>query len=156
MRFTIFPNNPSTVQGKVDGDILHADIKNDLIKGTLQERGIDGHHGIQAFQGHPGGKGDGMLFCNSHVVEAFRKFFLKPVQPRSTGHGSGNGNNGRIIPGQFHKGSTEYFCISGLLFRHGLAGFDIEFPDAVEFRGKILSGGISFTFLSHDMNKNWA
>jgi hypothetical protein len=72
---TILSDHPSPVQRKDHREILKADVLVDLVIGSLEKGGINGHDRLHPSEGETRCKSDRMLLRDSYVVEAIRKFF---------------------------------------------------------------------------------
>ncbi len=73
-------DNPTTVNGQSNIQPLQTDIMNQLIITSLEEGGVDGNDRLVSFTRQSGGKGEGVLFCNPHIVVFIRKAFGKGHQ----------------------------------------------------------------------------
>ena len=76
-----------TIECKHHRQVLQGHIVNQLVVGSLQESGINGHNRLQAFAGHAGCKGHCMLFCNAHIVIAMRVLLAEVHHARAFAHG---------------------------------------------------------------------
>ena len=65
---------------------------NELVIRALQKGGINRHYGLHAFTGHTRSKGNGVLFCNAHVVIAIGEALFKLNEARSLAHRRRNAN----------------------------------------------------------------
>ena len=71
--FAVLADHAAPVQGQDHRQVLQADVVEHLVVGPLHEGGIDGGHRPHAPHGQPGGKGDGVLLADAHVIEAVRE-----------------------------------------------------------------------------------
>ena len=69
---SVLAHKAGTVEGERDGKVLEAEIVNHLVVRPLREGGIDGGHGVHAFDGKPAGKGDAVGLGNADVEETIR------------------------------------------------------------------------------------
>ena len=139
---------------------MKTDILLNLIIGSLQKGGVNGHHRFHSFEGKAGGKGDRMLFRNSDVIEPVRKPYRKIFQTRSALHGSRNGDELSILRGQFTERLSKDLGVGGNRVRPArvgppfdLSGLEIERRNAM-VKGRILFGrAIPFPLLGDHMDE---
>ena len=79
----------------------------DLIVGPLDEGGVDGRHRSETFGSQPGGKGEPVLFGDSHVETAVGISPGKGGEAGTIGHGCGDGHKARVPFGFLHHGAGE-------------------------------------------------
>ncbi len=108
---TVFAYKSGAVNGEDYMEILQGDIVYDLVKGPLQECGVDGADWFHPFKGLAGRKSDGVPFGNAYIIKTVGDGALEHVKRSAGGHCGSNGGNGRIFQGHFHKGFSEYLLI---------------------------------------------
>src|SRR5207249_3836636 len=96
---TIRTDDSCPIDGEGHRKIHDTDIMNDLIVSPLQEGRINGSHWLHALSCESGCKGHGVLFCNTHIKAAIRKFLAELNQACPLQHGGGNRYNLRILLG---------------------------------------------------------
>ena len=90
-----------------------------LVVGTLQERGIDRHHRLQPFAGQPGGESHRMLLGNADVVIAVRKAPVKLDHARAFAHGGRDGHQALVVLGHVTQPLPKHLRKGGLGRRGG-------------------------------------
>ena len=70
-----------------DGQIIQADVMEDIVQRALQEGGIDGDDRAEALAGETGREGDRMRFRDSRVEATFWIFIDKIFETSSLQHG---------------------------------------------------------------------
>ncbi len=84
----------------VDADdhrlIVLADVVHELVEGALQEGRVDRHERPAAADRQSGGKRDGVLFGDAHVVHPVGERGLELGQPGAGGHARRDGDDARI------------------------------------------------------------
>ncbi len=152
----VFAHDAAPIQGEHHRKPLDADVMENLVEGPLQKGGIDGHHRAHAFGGQPRREGDPVLFRDPHVVKPVRIFFREFGQPRSFGHGGGDGNDARIGFGQFHHGFAEHRGVCGHrdAFFDADAGFLFKTADPVEIDGILLGRFVSLALAGGDVEQH--
>ncbi len=83
----VFAHKSGAIDAERDVKLVERDIVHDLVKGTLEKRGIQRHHGLDPAERKAGRKGDGMRFRNAHVEEAVGECVAKRGKPGTVGHG---------------------------------------------------------------------
>ena len=96
VRLPVPSRHARTVDAEDDGQILRADVVNDLVIGALQERRIDG-----IIRAHPGsrkrrGKHGGMFFADADVERPLGKPFKKPAKTEAVRHRSRHGDDAAV------------------------------------------------------------
>ena len=86
-------DKPGTVDGKAHGKALDRHVMHHLIIAALQEGGIDRAKGLHPPSGKARAEGDGVLFGDANIEEAFGKTVGKEVQPGAIRHSSRHGND---------------------------------------------------------------
>jgi hypothetical protein len=79
----------TSIQAKDDRQIRKAYIMDNLIKSPLKEGRINGDHRSKTLCSESCGKGDGMLFGNTHIQKSVREGFSEVVKTGTLRHGSG-------------------------------------------------------------------
>ena len=78
MRGAVATHEPAAIEGEKHRQVLDGDVVDQLVVATLQERGIDGHHGLHSFAREARGEGDRVLLGDADVEipfgEALRVF----------------------------------------------------------------------------------
>src|SRR5579864_9791871 len=100
----IFTNDPCTVHREDDVEILHADVVNDLVIGSLQKGRINSNDGAHARYGKPTGKCHAVLFCDTHIEIAFGEMLVHLLQAGAFCHSSRDAYDGSILLSQFYEG----------------------------------------------------
>ncbi len=150
MGLAIITNNTAAVNGKDNGQILEADIVDELVKGALQEGGIYGHDGYKTLRRQPGGKGNRMLLADSHVKNPLRKLSRGYTQIVSLRHSRGNRHQLRVLPSQTKHGLGEHLAVGWyILGSCALSGH------AVKVNSVTLGRTIALTLGGNNMNKGW-
>ena len=161
VRGTVVTHNAPAVHGENDGEILQADILDDLVVSTLEERRIDGHNGLEPFAGQSGGKRHRVLLGYADVEKPLRKPFGELLQPGALNHGRRNGHDLLIGFGQAGYGFPEHLGVGeGGLGPRGrgddLAAGDVEGADPVKARGVRFSRKVPPAFLGHHVDQDRA
>jgi hypothetical protein len=157
MSRAVIADNTASVNGERYRQVGQADIMYDLIKGTLQKRRIDGNNGPQAFNGHAGSKGYGMLLGYADIKKSVGKAFREVAQTGSGRHGRRDRYHTFVLLGDIFDGITKNLCVrrdvTGSRTRD--AGLDIERPESMVITRMLLRGQVSFAFCRYHMNKRW-
>ncbi len=85
----------------------------DLVKGALQEGGVNGDNRDKALRGQTGGKGHRMLFADADIKDALRKFGSHNAQAVSLRHGRRYGHYPGVIAGQTKHRLRKYLAVGG-------------------------------------------
>ena len=119
---TIGAHNAGAVQRKHHGQILQSHIVDQLVITTLQEGGVNGHHGFEAFTCQATRKRHSMLFGNAHVKVTPGETLLELDHARAFTHGRGNAHQQRILGGHVAQPLTKHLGEGGFdgLSRHDL------------------------------------
>ena len=70
---SVLTDDTTAVDGENHMQRLEADVMQNLIICALQKGRVNGNHWLQVFSGQASGKGDPVLFRNSHIKKSFRK-----------------------------------------------------------------------------------
>src|SRR5579871_823617 len=129
---TIVADKSRTVHKEANWQILDRDIVQNLVKSSLQERGVDGAKRLDSGSGHTGRERDGVLFGDADVVIPLRKLLGEPRQPGSVGHCSRNRYNRGIGFSTFDRRVSKGLRVRDWSDRlRDLLAFEIEGRDAV-------------------------
>mmetsp|Transcript_12509 Transcript_12509/g.17357 ORF Transcript_12509/g.17357 Transcript_12509/m.17357 type:complete len:261 (-) Transcript_12509:938-1720(-) len=146
----------SAIKCEANRQVLERDIMNNLVVSSLQERRVDGAHGLDAFDRQARGKCYCMLFGDTHVEASFGELLSKAVKPRSAAHcrvdthylrvllGLGNQRVGEIVGVRVRNSFFLILTTSG----------NIESANAVHLIRCGLSRGITFTLFGNHVNHN--
>ena len=122
-------DNAGPIQAEEDRQLLNADVVDNLVKGSLQEGGVNCRDGAHPLTGQTGGQGNGVLLGNPHVDVLVRQLFLQLVKAGAGGHGGSDADNFRIIFRQLDQGFGEYLGVAGglgLVGRQALTSGQVE------------------------------
>ncbi len=126
----VFTDYPTPIHGKDHRQIGQADVMDNLVIGPLQEGRVYCHHRPEASPCQSGGKGNGMLFCYTHIITAVGKPLGQQIKARSLGHGRGNAHYPVVPLGKLYQCFGKDLCIGGspplllCLPRHRIKGTD--------------------------------
>ena len=145
-----------TVDGKQDGQVLQSDIVDELIVGALQEGGVDGNDGFDAFAGQSGGKGYGVLFGDADIEVAVGEALFEFHQPAAFAHGGGNGGQPVVGFGLIAQPLAEDLGVGGAgrggSFRRPVA-LGGGFADGVVFDGVVFRQFVALPFFGDDVQQ---
>lgn len=114
--------------GAVDGEqhveVLHGDVVDQLVIGTLEEGGVDRHHRLGTFAGHASREGDGVLLGNRHVEVALGEALAERHQIRAFLHRRGDADQAVIGCGHVAQPLAEHVGVfrAAWLLRSGYRG----------------------------------
>ena len=128
------------VQGQHHGQFLQGHVVDELVVRALQKGGINGHHGFYALAGQPGGKGDGMLLGNAHVVIAVREAPMKLHHARAFAHRRGDAHQALVLRGHVAQPLAKHLGKGGLGGGGGRDNADLR----VELARAVVSDGVHF------------
>src|SRR5208337_106359 len=136
--------------------MLHGDVVHDLVVTALQECRVDGSKRLEPLDGEAGGEGDGMLLCNANVEATLRERLFEEIEPRTRGHGRGDGYDLIVFAGFLDQAFSEDFRVArgpglALVLR---AGHNVELVYAVIFVGGVLGGRVALPLLRHTVDQN--
>ena len=133
----VLTDQPRPVHPDYYGQVLEAYVVEDLVVGPLQERGIDGHHRLQAPSGHSGGHRDRVLLRHPHVEDPFGEPFLHLLQPRALQHGRADPDHRRVgLHHLFHR-VREHLGVGRRARARSYGGTRLMELDRVHFRGLV-------------------
>ena len=138
MCFTVVPDDATTVYSENYGQVLKADIMHDLVKGTLQEGGVNGDNRNKALGGQPGGKSNRVLLTDADIKDTLREFGSHNAQAVALRHGWSYGHYSGIITGQAKRRLRKYFTVRGYILITDTPG-----RYTVKVNRVILSGAIA-------------
>ena len=115
MGLPVASHKPCPVHRKEHRQVLDTDIVQDLVIGSLQEGGIDSHHGPEPGRSHACRGRDCMGLRDSHVKKAVRKLLSKGSQPRTVRHGGSNRHQFRMLLPQLTELPGEHIRIGRIL-----------------------------------------
>src|SRR6185369_9348634 len=99
-----------------------------------------------------------MLLCYADIEEPVWKSCGEGDEPGAVGHCRRYGDDPFVLFGKLYQGLSEdrgkRFRCMGRGFRR--AGYDVEFPDAVEFARIVFSRSVAKPLLGHDMDQERA
>src|SRR5687768_14284211 len=133
MRLSVASGDSTAVQTELHVQILDADVVNQLIETTLQERRIDRANRFQTFARHACCESDAVLLSNTNVKRTIGKFLESGANSRSIRHRRSQRDHLRILFHQFRKRVAKYFRV-GRGFRtalHRFAGREIEWTGSM-------------------------
>ena len=107
-------DQPGTVQRKDHRQILDRHVVDQLVVPALQERGVDGHHGLEPFAGHAGGEGDGVLLGNADVVISLGEALVELHHARALAHGRRDADQPLVGLGHVAQPLAEHLRERGL------------------------------------------
>ena len=119
VRGPVGPNHAGPIHTEEDRQILDANIVDHLVKGPLQEGGIDRDHRARPLAGHACRHGHGVLFGNAHIHILVRQLGLEFIQAGAGGHSGRDRHNSRIVFRKCNQGFCKNFGVAG---RRGLVG----------------------------------
>ena len=148
-------DQPGAVDGKAHGQVLDRHVMHHLVKGALEEGGIDRAERPHALGGKARGKSYRMLFGDADIEAAFGIQRSEFVEAGAGRHGSGNRADFGIARRLGDQRLREHPGIAGRAgWRLGLfAGDDVEFADAVVFVGGGFGRAVALALLSDDMDQ---
>ena len=152
-------NEAASVQTENHVQVLDGHVVDDLVVGTLHERGVDVAEGHQATGGHPRAERHGMLFSDAHVKGAVRHFLHHEFQAAPGRHGGGHPYDPTVGLGQFNDAVPKHVLELGWLGFVVPAFEDftrilVEEARRVPFRGaSCLRGRVSGAFPGHHMKQ---
>ena len=157
VRGPVLSDQAAPVQAEGHVQILQADVVHDLIVGTLHEGRIDGHHGLHALRGQPGGKGHGVLLADADIEKPFRKPVREAAHPGALGHGGGDGHDALVLFGQLAQRGTEDLGVAGqrtVRELSGRPGLGLEAAHPVEKSRVGFGRRVALALLGQDMDQN--
>ena len=107
MRFAVAGHKPCAVHGKQHIQLHQVDIVDNLVVGTLEKRGINGHGRQQPLACQAARKGDGVFLSHTDIKKAFLVRLLEEVQPCAVFHGGGDGAQARFLAAQLCQRLTK-------------------------------------------------
>ena len=110
----------------------------ELVITTLQEGGVNRHHGLETLTGQTCGESDRVLFGNAHVKVAARKTLVKFDHARAFSHGGGDGHQTRVSLGHVAQPLAKNMHEAGLAgcaFGEALSGVELG-------RGRVVLHGV--------------
>src|SRR3712207_4140915 len=107
MRTAVVSGKARAVDGERYREALQADVMNDLIVGSLQERRVDADDGAHSLRGETRGEGDRMLLADPYVEEAIRIDRLELGERGSGRHRRRDGDDPRIVLRELDDGLGE-------------------------------------------------
>ena len=155
MRGTVGAHQARAVQRKHHRQVLQGDIVNQLVVAALQKGRVNRHHRLEAFAGHAGGKGHGVLLGNADVVIAIGKALMKFHHARALAHGRRDADQAFVVHRHVAQPAAEDL-------REGLLGRCCGFLQAqrrVELAGAVVGHRVGFgqlvtlAFFGHHMQK---
>ena len=100
VRRPVFGHQSCPINEDRHGQVLRGDIMDDLVVGSLQERGIHGHDRPGALSRQPRGEGERMLLGNPDVVKSLGKLLGKSRQSGPFAHRRRDGHDPAAFPRQ--------------------------------------------------------
>ena len=150
----VVTNQSCPVNGQDHMEMQQRHILHQLVIGTLQKRGIQRHHRDHALFGQAACHRDGVLLRDPHIKGPLREPLQKCRQACAGGHGRCNGTHTRIPLGKLCHGLTKGVGECDSLSSQALAGDGIEFPDAMEPGGVLLSRRIAAALFGDDVDQH--
>ena len=83
-------NGSCAVDADDDGEVVQADVMEDVVQGALQDCRINGDDGAEALAGEAGREGDGVGFRDACVEATFWVLLHKFFETSSLEHGRGD------------------------------------------------------------------
>jgi hypothetical protein len=125
------------VQAEDDGELLEADVVDDLVVRALEEGRVDCDDGLEAAGGEAGCEEDGVLLGDADVEELARERLCENGESGAARHGAGDTDDAVVELGLAHEGAAEDLLVgrSGAGGGAAVAGGDVEGGDAVEALG---------------------
>ncbi|MBA7705765.1 hypothetical protein ES703_114604 [subsurface metagenome] len=119
-----------------------------LVKTALEKGGVYSHHRDKPLCCQSSGKGNRMLFADTHIKHTLGKLSLNNAQVVPLRHSRRNCHQPGTFPHQTKYRPGKYLTISGyILFSRVLGGYTMKI-DSVPF-----GGNIAFTLGCHHMNQ---
>src|SRR6267154_2929232 len=112
MRGSVTSGNATSIQTKLDVQVLNAHIVDQLIKGALQKGRVNRADRLQSFAGQPGRKSHAMLFSYADIERAFGKSFQRQRNSGAVGHGSGQSDDLLVLLHQLAQGFAKDLRVS--------------------------------------------
>ena len=150
VRGAVGADHAGAVEAEEHGELLQADVVENVIHAALQEGGVDRHDRTQAAGGLARGEGHRMALADADVEEAAGMLPGKGVESRAAAHGGGDGDDPRIRAResgqQRAQGLGKAAARGGTRSRGGVEG-----GDAVPRLGGFLGGGVAAALLRGDV-----
>jgi hypothetical protein len=155
VRRSVRADDSAPVDSEDDGEVLQADVVDDLIVGALKEGGVDRHHGDFPLPGKPRGEGDRVRLGDSDVEEPCRQGLAEFDQPRPAAHGRRDRHHVRILLSDFEDGGFEHLRVRGKgPFSLAFPRYGIECPHAVKTLRVGLRRRVSFSLRGHHVDED--
>ena len=155
VRGAISPHQPGPVEREHHRQVLQRDVVDELVVRPLQEGGVNGDDRLDAFAGHAGREGHGMLLCNADVVVPRGKALLELDHARTFAHGGRDAHQAIVLLGHVAQPLAEHLR-EGLLGRRGglhQSHAGVEFSRAVVGHGVGLGQLVALALLGHHMQE---
>ncbi|OPZ84048.1 MAG: hypothetical protein BWY76_02014 [bacterium ADurb.Bin429] len=151
----VFTDDAGAVKGEDHRIPLQADIVQDLIIRALQEGGVNGHDGAQAFARHAGRRRHRVFFGHAHIEEAVGKAVAEGIQAGAVAHRGADCHHARVIFRVPAGGGTEDFSegVASAGF-HRLPRFQIEDRHGMQAAVVILRRRVAFTLGGQDVQQH--
>ena len=138
---TVGAGDAGAVEHERDAAAVERDVHQDLVEGAVEERRVDGHHGVHATHREAGGAGDGVLLGDADVEDPLGVRRREPIETDRVEHGGGDPDDVLALGAERDHllGEEVGPDPSG---GAGLAGLDVEGADLVELVGLVALGGV--------------
>jgi hypothetical protein len=137
VRFAIVPDDTTAVYRENDGQFLKANIMYYLVKGALQESGVNSNNRNKALSGQSGGKGNRVLLADADIIDTLRKFGRDNAQAVTFRHGWCYGHYSGVIAGQSKYRLRKYLAVRGYILITDALGRHTMKVNCVIFGGTV-------------------
>ena len=115
-------DDAGAIHHESDGQILNADIVDELVVGPLQEGAVDGAYGLEPLASHACCHGHSVLFGDTDIEILVGKGLFQQVEPCSSRHGCSDSHHPGILLTDLDQGLAENLAIAGWFWFVGGVG----------------------------------
>ena len=156
MAGAIGAGDTGAVQNKRHAGFVKRDVHEHLVKGAVDERGIDGDHRVHTAVSESCRTCDGVLFGNSHIEHPLGILGCHPVKTRGPQHGSGNAHDFLVL-----TSDMQHFIAEDPSPRQRVGGFSVLSGEGVNLAHRVELVGlvvkcrlVTATLLGNDVNND--
>ena len=147
------PVRPGAVEHERDAGLVQRDVHEHLVEGAVEERRVDGDHGVQAAERHAGRRRRGVLLGDADVEDARGELGGERREPDRLEHRGRDRDDVRAATADPHDLVGEHAGPAEPGRRQRQAGLGVDPADRVEPVGDVLLGGrVAAALLGDDVH----
>ena len=158
MRRAVLADEAGAVEAERHGQVLQADIVDELVVGALRERRVERDDGVHARGRHASGQRHRVLLGDADVEEALRVRLAEGLEARARRHGRRDGEDVGAVLRELDERLAEDRGVGGRTARllRRLTRARVEAANAVELIGRLLGRLVSLALDGVDMDEHGA